>query len=121
VVLLSQLLNADLKRLGVEPDELDDIRMLLIRGEAARYDKLQLLSRLPDSLAPEATTKVLEDLRTMAMAYVFFVMNERLKEQSEEERANQRPFELPHSLRNAFKGIPEIDFAPEEILKVLDG
>jgi hypothetical protein len=117
VWMLSQLLKTDLKRLGLEPDEFDDIRVFLIKNEARKFDKLELLSRLPDSLSPEAVTKIFEDIRTMAAGYVAFVMVERAKSDLENgEELKQMP-EVPRSVGGAFYGIPMIDFDPEEALK----
>jgi hypothetical protein len=117
VWMLSNLLKTDLKRLGLEPDEFDDIRVFLIKNEARKFDKLELLSRLPDSLSPEAVTKIFEDIRTMAAGYVAFVMVERVKSDLENgEELKQMP-EVPRSVGGAFYGIPMIDFEPEEVLK----
>jgi hypothetical protein len=124
VWMLSQLLKTDLKRLGLEPDELDDIRILLIKNEATQFDKLQLLSRLPDSLAPEAVTKIFEDIRTMAAGYVAFVLVERAKSRQnqgdEPEEDLKQLAEVPRSLSSPFFGIPIIDFDPEDILRKID-
>jgi hypothetical protein len=120
VWMLSQLLQTDLKRLGVEPDEFDDIRILLIKNEATQFDKLQLLSRLPDSLSPDAVTKIFEDIRTMAAGYVAFVLVERAKAQAERGEEVKQLAELPRSVSSPFFGIPIIDFDPEDILKKID-
>jgi hypothetical protein len=120
VWMLSQLLQTDLKRLGLEPDEFDDIRILLIKNEATQFDKLQMLSRLPDSLSPEAVTKIFEDIRTMAAGYVAFVLVERVKSQQQRgEEVKQFP-DVPRSVSSPFFGIPLIDFDPEDILKKID-
>lgn len=120
VLMFSQLLQTDLKRLGLEPDELDDIRILLIKNEATQFEKLQMLSRLPDSLSPEAVTKIFEDIRTMAAGYVAFVLVERVKNQQQRgEEVKQLP-EVPRSVSSPFFGIPIIDFDPEDILKKID-
>jgi hypothetical protein len=120
VWLLSQLLQTDLDRLGVEPDELNDIRILLIKNEATQFDKLQMLSRLPDSLSPDAVTKIFEDIRTMAAGYVAFVLVERVKAQVQRgEEVKQLPV-VPRSISNPFFGIPLVDFDPEDILRKID-
>jgi hypothetical protein len=119
VWVLSQLLRTDLKRLGFEPDELDDIRLLLIKSEATQFEKLQLLSRLPDSLAPEAVTKIFEDIRTMAAGYIAFVLVERVKAEVEQKGELKEMPEVPRSVSDTFYGIPLIDFDPEEVLKRL--
>jgi hypothetical protein len=118
VWMLSQLLQADLKRLGLEPDELDDIRVFLIKSEAAKFDKLDLLSKLPDSLSPEAVTKIFEDIRTMAAGYIAFVMVERAKSQDSEDEVKQLS-QVPRSIVSPFFGIPSFEFDPEEILRKL--
>jgi hypothetical protein len=124
VFLLSQLLKTDLKRFGMEPDEFDDIRILLIKNEATQFEKLQLLSRLPDSLAPEAVTKIFEDIRTMAAGYVAFVLIERAKtiqHQGGQPKEDLKQLaEVPRSLSSPFFGIPIIDFDPEDILRKID-
>jgi hypothetical protein len=120
VWMLSQLLQTDLKRLGVEPDEFDDIRILLIKNEATQFEKLQLLSRLPDSLSLDAVTKIFEDIRTMAAGYVAFVLVERVKSQVERGEEVKQLSEVPRSLSSPFFGIPIIDFDPEDILKKID-
>ena len=120
VWLLSQLLQTDLKRLGLEPDEFDDIRIMLIKSEATQFDKLQLLSRLPDSLSPEAVTKIFEDIRTIAAGYIAFVLIERAKDQSKmEEEVKQLPA-VPRSISSPFFGIPIVDFDPADILRKID-
>jgi hypothetical protein len=120
VWLLSQLLQTDLDRLGVEPDEFNDIRILLIKNEATQFEKLQMLSRLPDSLSPDAVTKIFEDIRTMAAGYVAFVLVERVKAQVQRgEEVKQLPV-VPRSISNPFFGIPLVDFDPEDILRKID-
>ena len=119
VWMLSQLLQTDLERLGLAPDELNDIRVFLIKNEAKKYDKLELLSKLPASLSPEAVTKIFEDIRTMAAGYIAFVTVERLKSELEgEEEVKQMP-QLPRSISSPFYEIPLIDFDPEDIMKKL--
>lgn len=120
VWLLSQLLQTDLKRLGLEPDEFDDIRILLIKNEATQFEKMQLLSRLPDSLSPEAVTKIFEDIRTMAAGYIAFVLVERVKSEVQAGHEVKQLPEVPRSVSSPFFGIPLIDFDPEDILKKVD-
>lgn len=117
--ILSQLLRKNLKRLGLEPDELDDIRVFLIKTEAAKYEKLELLSRLPDSLSPEAVTKIFEDIRTMAAGYIAYVVVERVKSQVEEEGELKQMPEMPRSVVSPFYGIETLEFDPEEVLRKL--
>jgi hypothetical protein len=117
--ILSQLLRKNLKRLGLEPDELDDIRVFLIKSEATKYEKLELLSRLPDSLSPEAVTKIFEDIRTMAAGYIAYVVVERVKSQVEEAGELKQMPELPRSVVSPFYGIETLEFDPEEVLRKL--
>jgi hypothetical protein len=116
---LSQLLRKNLKRLGLEPDEMDDIRVFLIKNEAAKYEKLELLSRLPDSLSPEAATKIFEDIRTMAAGYIAYVFVERVKSQVEEQGELKQMPELPRSVISPFYGIETLEFDPEDVLRKL--
>jgi hypothetical protein len=120
VWMLSQLIQTDLNRLGFEPDEFDDIRILLIKKEAGEFDKFKLLSHLPDSLSPDAQAKIFEDIRTIAAGYVALVMIERVKSDVEQGQELKQMPEVPRSISNAFYGIPMIDFNPEDVLKRLD-
>lgn len=137
----SQALGANLKRLGFEPSELDDIRVSLIRVLAAEFPKLKLLTKLPSSLSPSAPEKVIDDIRVMALAHM---MNELLaksvkdleKEQEEKEKAAEEKqveeqqeevntqqeedsqkhnFEIPRSVSNRYKDIPAIIFDPTDV------
>lgn len=119
VWMLSQLLKTDLQRLGVEPDELNDIRVLLIKNEATKYEKLARLSRLPASLAPEAVTKIFDDVRTIAAAYVTYMMLERAKQEEELEEDMKQMAEFPGSVVSSFVGVKTIEFDPEEELRKL--
>lgn len=130
----SQALGANLKRLGFEPSELDDIRVSLIRVLASEFPKLKLLTKLPSSLSPTAPEKVVDDIRVMALAHM---MNELLaksvkdleKEQEEkqseerfepgdrleEEDSQKHNFEIPRSVSNRYKDIPAIIFDPTDV------
>lgn len=130
----SQALGANLKRLGFEPSELDDIRVSLIRVLASEFPKLKLLTKLPSSLSPSAPEKVIDDIRVMALAHM---MNELLaksvkdleKEQEEQQQEEQREevnklqeedsqkhnFEIPRSVSNRYKDIPAIIFDPTDV------
>lgn len=120
VFLLSMLLKTDLKRLGLEPDEFNDIRVLLIKNEAQKYDELKRLSCLPDSLSPEALTKIFDDIRTMAAGYVAFVLIKRAENELQEgEELKQMP-EVPRSVSDCFYEIPIIDFDPGDVYKNLN-
>lgn len=120
VLLLSQMLEVDLNRVGFEPDELDDIRVLLIKEGARLYEPLQLLSRLPDSLAPEAITKVFEDIRTIAIGYMAFVLTRRDEETAEDDFNNGKMRYLPRTITNPFYDIPMIEFDPADILSKIE-
>ena len=120
VWILSQLLKTDLKRLGLDPDELDEIRIYLIKVEAGKFDKLELLSQLPDSLSPEAQATIFEDIRRIAAGYVAIMTVELFKNQSEQEEDVKQFLEIPRSLSSAFYGIPLVDFDPAKILENLD-
>jgi hypothetical protein len=120
VLLLSQMLGIDLNRVGFEPDELDDIRVLLIKEGARLYEPLQLLSRLPDSLAPEAITKVFEDIRTIAIGYMTFVLMKRDLETAEDGVEKNQIQCLPRTITNPFYDIPMIEFDPADILSRID-
>ena len=60
----------DLERLGIEPSERMDLQVDMIRQIAATYEKLGLLTRLPDSLHEAHECKKVDDIRTMALVYV---------------------------------------------------
>jgi len=119
VWIASQALGANLKRLGFEPSELDDIRVSLIRVLAADFPKLKLLTKLPSSLSPAAPEKVIDDIRVMALAYM---MNELLtksvkdlEEQEEQEENQKQDLEIPRSVSNRFKDIPAIVYDPMDV------
>ncbi len=120
VWIASQALGANLKRLGFEPSELDDIRVSLIRMLAGDFEKLKLLTRLPASLSPSAPEKVIDDIRVMALAYM---MNELLaktvkdKEESErkEDESQRQDLEIPRSVSNRYRDIPAIIYDPMDV------
>jgi hypothetical protein len=119
VWIASQALGANLKRLGFEPSELDDIRVSLIRVLAADFPKLKLLTKLPSSLSPAAPEKVIDDIRVMALAYM---MNELLaksvkdlEEQEEQEENQKQDLEIPRSVSNRYKDIPAIIYDPMDV------
>ena len=114
-----QLMGANLKRLGFEPSELDDIRLELIRQGAATYAGLKKLDRLPDSLDasvpsadPEALKtselKAVEDIRTLLIAYVVQAVLEQIVKDLESEE-EKKPIPIPKWLTNKFSDIPEIE------------
>jgi hypothetical protein len=138
VWLASQALGANLKRLGFEPSELDDIRVSLIRVLAADYPQLKLLTKLPSSLSPTAPEKVVDDIRVMALAHMMNellaksvkdIEEEQLKKECGEDgldpaageklirdEDNQKQnFEIPRSVSNRYRDIPAIVFDPTDV------
>mgnify|MGYP006275246861 CR=1 FL=1 len=117
VTFAAQLIGANLKRLGVEPSELDDIRLFLIREGAASYEELKRLTRLPDSLDPAAELKALEDVRTLMLAYVVQATQEQILADLESE-SEVEPLGFPKPLVNRFAGIPEREIDQEKLLEL---
>lgn len=117
VVFASQLIGANLNRIGVSPSEIDDIRLFLIRQGAASYDELNKLTRLPDSLDPSAQLKALEDIKTLMLAYVVQATQEQIL--SDIETGNDKePIELPKTTASRYLGIPEIDVDPNKLIEM---
>ena len=117
ITFASQLIGANLKRLGVEPSELDDIRLYLIRQGAASYEELKKLTRLPDSLDPAAELKALEDIKTLMLAYVVQATQEQILADLEKGE-DLEPIELPKTVSSRFLEIPEIDVDPSKLLEL---
>jgi len=118
IVFASQLIGANLKRLGVEPSELDDIRLFLIREGAASYAELKKLTRLPDSLDPAAELKALEDIKVLMMAYVVQATQEQILAELETEEEAKDPLGLPTTVANRFADIPEVEVDPSKLLEL---
>jgi hypothetical protein len=111
----------DPERLGIEPSERMDIQVDMIRQIAASYEKLGMLTRLPDSLSEARECKVVDDIRTMALVYVArSVMDVASPKEiaDAEDDENKRPIiEFPRSVISPYEGIRPIDFDPLELIK----
>jgi hypothetical protein len=115
----------DLDRLGVEPSERMDIQVDMIRQIAATYEKLGLLTRLPDSLHEAHECKKVEDIRTMALVYVARKMMDVASptEISDENDTNgagkkmKHAMDFPRSVISPFEAIRPIEFDPAEVLR----
>ncbi len=112
----------DPERLGIEPSERMDIQVDLIRQIAASYEKLGMLTRLPDSLSEARELKVVDDIRTMALVYVTRSLmdvaspSEIAGDDDESVRKMRRAIEFPRSVVSPYEGISPIDFDPMELL-----
>ena len=118
VVFASQLIGANLKRLGLEPSEIDDIRLQLVREGAASYEELTRLTRLPDSLDPATEAKILEDIRVMMLGYFAHTLQERIMEDIENGVGVTTALAIPGSIANRLLGIPEIDIEPSKLVEM---
>ena len=118
VVFASQLIGANLKRLGLEPSEIDDIRLQLVREGAASYEELTRLTRLPDSLDPATEAKILEDIRVMMLGYFAHTLQERIMEDIENGVEVTTALTIPGSIANRLLGIPEIDIDPSKLFEM---
>ena len=118
VVFASQLIGANLKRLGLEPSEIDDIRLQLVREGAASYEELKRLTRLPDSLDPATEAKILEDIRVMMLGYFAHTLQERILEDIENGVEVTTALTIPGSIANRLLGIPEIDIDPSKLFEM---
>ena len=118
VVFASQLIGANLKRLGLEPSEIDDIRLQLVREGAASYEELKRLTRLPDSLDPATEAKILEDIRVMMLGYFAHTLQERIMEDIENGVGVTTALAIPGSIANRLLGIPEIDIEPSKLVEM---
>lgn len=117
VIFAAQLIGANLKRLGLEPSELDDIRLFLIRQGAASYNELKKLTRLPDSLDPAAELKALEDIKTLMLAYVVQATQEQILSDLEL-NDEKEPIGFPKPIVNRFSDIPEKEVDPSKLLEL---
>jgi hypothetical protein len=114
-----RLIDAD--RLGIEPSERMDIQVELIRQIAASYDKLDMLTRLPDSLSEARELKVVDDIRTMALVYVTRSLMDvaspsEIADDDETNRQKRQTIEFPRSVISPYEGIQPIEFDPNELL-----
>lgn len=114
----------DLDRLGVEPSERVDLQVDMIRQIAASYEKLGLLTRLPDSLSEARECKLVDDIRTMALVYVARKMMDvaspeeisDAEDDKDEAEKKKQIFEFPRSVISPYEGIRPIEFDPLELL-----
>ncbi len=118
VIFASQLIGANLKRLGLEPSEIDDIRLQLVREGAASYEELKRLTRLPDSLDPATEAKILEDIRVMMLGYFAHTLQQRIMEDIENGVEVTTALTIPGSIANRLLGIPEIDIEPSKLFEM---
>ena len=113
----------DPERLGIEPSERMDIQVEMIRQIAATYDKLGMLTRLPDSLSEARECKVVDDIRTMALVYVARSImdvaspSEIADDDGDENNKKKRQcIEFPRSVVSPYEGIRPIDFDPMDLI-----
>ena len=118
VIFASQLIGANLKRLGLEPSEIDDIRLQLVREGAASYEELKRLTRLPDSLDPATEAKILEDIRVMMLGYFAHTLQERIMADMQNGIEVNTALAIPGSIANRLLGIPEIDIDPSKLIEM---
>lgn len=114
----------DPERLGIEPSERMDIQVEMIRQIAATYDKLGLLTRLPDSLSAARECKVVDDIRTMALVYVArSIMDvaspEEIADDDDDKNNKKRKqhIEFPRSVVSPYEGIRPMDFDPVDLIE----
>jgi hypothetical protein len=113
----------DPERLGIEPSERMDIQVEMIRQIAATYDKLGMLTRLPDSLSEARECKVVDDIRTMALVYVArSIMDvaspKEIAEDDGDENSKKQAgsIEFPRSVISPYEGIRPIEFDPMDLI-----
>lgn len=113
----------DPDRLGIEPSERMDLQVEMIRQIAATYDKLGMLTRLPDSLSEARECKVVDDIRTMALVYVArSIMDVASPKEiadddgDENSKRETQSIEFPRSVISPYEGIPPIEFDPMELI-----
>jgi hypothetical protein len=114
----------DPERLGIEPSERMDIQVELIRQIAASYEKLGMLTRLPDSLSEARELKVVDDIRTMALVYVTRSMmdvaspSEIADDDDDEGTASKQlhAIDFPRSVISPYEAIAPISVDPMQLL-----
>lgn len=110
----------DPERLGIEPSERMDIQVDMIRKIAASYEKLGMLTRLPDSLSEARECKMVDDIRTMALVYVarsiMDVASPKEIADAEDGDTKKPPIEFPRSVISPYEGIRPIEFDPMELI-----
>ncbi len=117
----------DLDRLGVEPSERVDLQVDIIRQLAASYEKLGLLTRLPDSLHEAHECKKVDDIRTMALVYVARKMMDvasptEISDENAGENTGKKkkhPIDFPRSVISPYEAIRPIEFDPAEVLQAV--
>lgn len=106
-----------------------DLQIELVRDIARQYPPLKTLTRLPDSLDPAAPCKIVDDVRSMALAFmlnevVLRTMKEvqRAKEEGRSEReAHGLPkLSIPRSITARYVGIPAIEYGPLDLVDALN-
>ena len=115
----------DLERLGIEPSERMDLQVDMIRQIAATYEKLGMLTRLPDSLHEAHECKKVDDIRTMALVYVARKMMDvasptEISDENDEETGSKKKkqrIDFPRSVISPYEGIRPIEFDPAEVLR----
>jgi hypothetical protein len=115
----------DLERLGIEPSERMDLQVDMIRQIAATYEKLGLLTRLPDSLHEAHECKKVDDIRTMALVYVARKMMDvasptEIADENDDgsgSKNKKQRIDFPRSVISPYEGIRPIEFDPAEVLR----
>lgn len=115
----------DLERLGIEPSERMDLQVDMIRQIAATYEKLGMLTRLPDSLHEAHECKKVDDIRTMALVYVARKMMDvaspaEISDENDDGSGSKKKkqiIEFPRSVISPYEGIRPIEFDPAEVLR----
>jgi len=98
-----------------------DIQIEMIRQIAASYEKLGMLTRLPDSLSEARECKVVDDIRTMALVYVArSIMDvaspKEIENEDESSKNRKQGIEFPRSVVSRYEGISPINFDPMELV-----
>jgi hypothetical protein len=86
-----------------------------VREIARRYPALQALTHLPDSLDTTRPTKVFDEVRSLAMAYM---LNEVVVRTVHEEAAGdsqKQKLLIPGTVVSPYVGIPIMEFDPMEL------
>jgi hypothetical protein len=100
-----------------------DLQVDLIRQLAASYEKLGMLTRLPDSVSEARELKVVDDIRTMALVYVTRSLMD-VASPSEiagddddgNGRKKRKMIEFPRSVISPYEAIEPIDFDPTNLI-----
>ena len=106
-----------------------DLQVELIRDIARQYSSLKTLSRLPDSLDPMAPCKIVDDVRSMALAFILNEVVLRTVKEVQEMRAagaaeddlHKAPkLSVPRSITTRYVGIPAIEYGPLDLVSALN-